>query len=304
MKGDCMTEEEATTLRGEDNVKADTSQPPITDEDKKAKRIAVVEIFGPTIQGEGPLAGSKTMFVRFGGCDYRCVKCDSLRAVIPGAVKKYARYLTAEEIADELIRLRGISGTTWVTLSGGNPCMWDLTRLIQLLKGAKFGIAVETQGTLAPEWLSKVQMVVISPKSPGMGEKFEPEKFKNVLQLCWANSVPVAVKVVVFSALDIEFACEVEECINSANPPYYMSELLYLSLGNPYPPALNEDFSESGELLQQSSIGHETVEGNHRLLLLDHYKVLLEEFTTNPRMVSWRFLPQIHVLVYSNEAAR
>src|SRR3954464_167518 len=92
--------------------------PPINEEDKKAKRIGVVEIFGPTIQGEGPLAGSKTMFVRLGGCDYRCTSCDSLHAVIPSAVKKHARYLTAEEITDELVRLRGISGTEWVTLSG------------------------------------------------------------------------------------------------------------------------------------------------------------------------------------------
>src|SRR3954464_7540281 len=78
--------------------------PPITDADKKAKKIAVVEIFGPTIQGEGPLAGSKTMFIRFGGCDYRCKMCDSLHAVIPSAVKKNARYMTAEEIADEVAR--------------------------------------------------------------------------------------------------------------------------------------------------------------------------------------------------------
>jgi 7-carboxy-7-deazaguanine synthase len=147
--------EQATRSLSSDDVGLEV--PPITDEDKKAKKIAVVEIFGPTIQGEGPLAGSKTMFIRFGGCDYRCKMCDSLHAVIPSAVKKNARYMTAEEIADEVARLRGISGTNWVTLSGGNPCMWDLTRLVQLLRGAKFAIAVETQGTLSPEWLSKVQ---------------------------------------------------------------------------------------------------------------------------------------------------
>jgi uncharacterized Fe-S radical SAM superfamily protein PflX len=93
------------------------TEPPITDEDKKAKRLAVVEVFGPVIQGEGPLAGSKTMFVRFGGCDYRCTKCDSLHAVIPQAVKKNAQYLTAEEITDKLVALRGHSGTNWVTQS-------------------------------------------------------------------------------------------------------------------------------------------------------------------------------------------
>ncbi|MEB3059382.1 4Fe-4S cluster-binding domain-containing protein, partial [Parvimonas sp. D9] len=106
--------------------------------------------FGPTIQGEGLLAGSKTMFIRFGGCDYRCEKCDSLHAVIPTAVKANADYLTAEEIAARIIPEAKRTNTPWVTLSGGNPCMWDLTRLIGLLHGAELGVAVETQGTLSP----------------------------------------------------------------------------------------------------------------------------------------------------------
>jgi 7-carboxy-7-deazaguanine synthase len=34
----------------------------------KTRTFPVIEIFGPTIQGEGALAGLPTMFVRFGGC--------------------------------------------------------------------------------------------------------------------------------------------------------------------------------------------------------------------------------------------
>ena len=32
-----------------------------------------LEVFGPTIQGEGMVIGKKTMFVRTYGCDYGCV---------------------------------------------------------------------------------------------------------------------------------------------------------------------------------------------------------------------------------------
>ena len=39
--------------------------------------IPVAEIFGPTIQGEGPHVGMKTMFVRVVGCDFKCAWCDS-----------------------------------------------------------------------------------------------------------------------------------------------------------------------------------------------------------------------------------
>ena len=46
-------------------------------------RIRISEIFGPTIQGEGPLMGRPTVFVRTGGCDYRCRWCDTLYAVLP-----------------------------------------------------------------------------------------------------------------------------------------------------------------------------------------------------------------------------
>ena len=43
--------------------------------------LRIAEIFGPTIQGEGALIGEPTVFVRAGGCDYRCAWCDSLLAV-------------------------------------------------------------------------------------------------------------------------------------------------------------------------------------------------------------------------------
>ena len=43
--------------------------------------LRIAEIFGPTIQGEGALIGEPTVFVRAGGCDYRCSWCDSLHAV-------------------------------------------------------------------------------------------------------------------------------------------------------------------------------------------------------------------------------
>ena len=56
------------------------AEPPTTASDAK---IRVSEIFGPTIQGEGVLIGLPTVFVRTGGCDYRCSWCDSLHAVDP-----------------------------------------------------------------------------------------------------------------------------------------------------------------------------------------------------------------------------
>lgn len=48
---------------------------------REQKKMPIMEIFGPTIQGEGMVIGRKTMFVRTGGCDYSCSWCDSVQAI-------------------------------------------------------------------------------------------------------------------------------------------------------------------------------------------------------------------------------
>ena len=46
---------------------------------ERVLKLPVLEIFGPTFQGEGRAIGQKTMFVRTAGCDYHCDWCDSAR---------------------------------------------------------------------------------------------------------------------------------------------------------------------------------------------------------------------------------
>lgn len=55
-----------------------------------AKTLPVIEIFGPTVQGEGAEAGVPTHFLRLGGCDYRCAWCDTMYAVDPATVRASA----------------------------------------------------------------------------------------------------------------------------------------------------------------------------------------------------------------------
>jgi len=293
-----------TIRKGIDDLPADLEEPPISQEDKKEKKLAIVEIFGPTIQGEGPHAGMKTMFIRFGGCDYRCVKCDSLHAVLPTAVRAHARYMTPDEIIDELVEKRGNSGTHWVVFSGGNPCMWDLNRLISYVHGAGFGIAVETQGTILPDWLIRCQQVTISPKSPGMGEKFEPDKYVAMITRLYDAGTPFATKVVVFSALDIEFAVEVWNIMNTV-VPINLEPFMMLSLGNPYPPIITQEgvLRENPSLTGESKLDDHS-DRDHRLILLDNYRQLLEEYVQDPRIHHMRFLPQLHVLAWGNETGR
>ena len=71
----------------------------------KLSKIPVMEIFGPTIQGEGAVIGQKTMFVRTAGCDYSCSWCDSA-FTWDGSGKEQITMMTAEEIWTELKRVR------------------------------------------------------------------------------------------------------------------------------------------------------------------------------------------------------
>ena len=47
------------------------------DQTKKHHRLLVSEVFGPTLQGEGPSSGRPCMFVRLGACNLHCSWCDT-----------------------------------------------------------------------------------------------------------------------------------------------------------------------------------------------------------------------------------
>lgn len=80
-------------------------------------RIPVIEMFGPTIQGEGAVIGVKTMFVRTYGCDYRCRWCDSA-FTWDGSAKDKVTMMEPQEILDGLLELAG-ENFNCVTISGG-----------------------------------------------------------------------------------------------------------------------------------------------------------------------------------------
>jgi 7-carboxy-7-deazaguanine synthase len=130
----------------------------------------VVEIFGPTLQGEGQGVGSLCSFVRFGGCDLDCFWCDSSHAVDPAQVRKAPR-MAAREI---LARIEALpSRSEWVVLTGGNPALFDLSELVALLRAGGYQISVETQGTKWAPWLRDVDLLCVSPKPPSSRMPFD-----------------------------------------------------------------------------------------------------------------------------------
>lgn len=247
------------------------------------KKIPLIELFGPTIQGEGAVIGQQTYFLRFGLCDYKCKMCDSMNAVDPLQVKENAEWLPAVDIAERLISFASPTSTRWVTLSGGNPCIHDLTELcIRLKQSDRWRIAVETQGTFVPEWLKKVDIITVSPKGPGMGENTDLavlDKFMETIGQDWMYLVNF--KIVVFDQRDLEFAKMMFERYGHHHIPFY------LSLGNMMPPGVPQRDRDT-----------------HMNILIGTYKQLFEDIKDDSILSQMRFLPQWHVFVWGNQKGK
>ena len=253
------------------------------------KKIPLVEKFGPTIQGEGATIGLQTYFLRFGLCDYACTMCDSMHAVDAKQVKANASWLTQDQICD-LFDPENILATDfptkWITLSGGNPCIHDLWWLVNKLKGWGYKIAVETQGTMCPEWLMDTDIITISPKGPGMGEMFEPDAYQNFLDVIpqfKSNLGPrVNTKVVIFGKADILFAEMVARLWVAQGRS--MNDF-FLSQGNPFPPGKGSPVSP---------------EFQHNVLK-DEYLKLFDQIKQSPTLCEAKWLPQFHVWLWANK---
>jgi len=269
-----------------------------TDQQLK-KRFPVMEIFGPTIQGEGLVAGTQTHFIRFGYCDYKCTKCDSLHAVLPESVKKHATLMTVTEIMDRLVGDNFEADVPWVTLSGGNPAMHDLEYLVMTLQEHGFKVAVETQATLSPLWLHQVDVLTLSPKPPGMGVEFEHDKYFTCLDK-FKNHPGLNIKIPIFDRKDLDFAVNIWD---ESGSWIGHRDIFYLSLGNPWPPSsgLNPDHIDEPVYAKKNAVL--TDDEHIALALIDRYKEVYKMINEHPNhttLAMYRFLPQLHVLLWGN----
>lgn len=170
--------------------------------------LRIAEIFGPTIQGEGALIGRPTVFVRAGGCDYRCSWCDSLHAVDSAHRASWMPMSPAEVWA----RVEALSGRRplTVSVSGGNPAIQDFGPVIAMGRARGYDFALETQGSVAREWFGELSMLVLSPKPPSSGET--PDW--TIFQACLAagrGAGAVVLKIVVFDETDYAWARDVAD---------------------------------------------------------------------------------------------
>jgi 7-carboxy-7-deazaguanine synthase len=233
-------------------------------ETEETRRFPVVETFGPTIQGEGPDAGRPCVFVRFGGCDYRCSWCDSLHAVLPAEVRKAER-LTASEIVARIVLLAASPIT--VVLSGGNPALLELGGLVDKLHARGYRVTIETQGTKFKPWIAGLDAIIVSPKPPSSGMETDWDMLDAFLQPLWVAKT--SLKVVVGNDNDYQYA----RSVRTAYPdhPFFVSVL------NP-----------AGSDADAFDID----------IILSGYRKLCERIAYDPIMHDAKVLPQLHTLAW------
>ncbi|HMB12556.1 MAG TPA: 7-carboxy-7-deazaguanine synthase QueE [Roseovarius sp.] len=236
-----------------------------------SEAIRISEIFGPTIQGEGALIGEPTVFVRTGGCDYRCSWCDSLHAVDAEYRATWASMPPREVMAD-VARLSG-DRPLMVTLSGGNPAIQPLGPLIEMGKAQGYRFAMETQGSVARDWFAALDMLVLSPKPPSSGMTVDWPVFEDCVTA--ARNAPTVLKIVIFDEVDYLWARDAAA--------RYPALPLYLQPGNHTPPPPEDD---------SAVVDQDGIDARMRWLV---------DRVIGDSWFAAKVLPQLHVMLWGNK---
>jgi 7-cyano-7-deazaguanosine (preQ0) biosynthesis protein QueE len=132
--------------------------------------LVISEIFGPTVQGEGPDIGRRCGFVRLGRCNLACEWCDT------PYTWDWSRYDASKELSnfsvDSVVARLSTMAIDTVVLTGGEPLLQQrrLVPLVEEFRRLRWKTHVETAGTIA--WQHEPKLIdrwVVSPKLANSG---------------------------------------------------------------------------------------------------------------------------------------
>jgi 7-carboxy-7-deazaguanine synthase len=136
-----------------------------------------------TIQGEGYFQGHAAYFVRLGGCEVGCVWCD--------VKESWDASIHPHMAVQDIVKHASSGKNNLVVITGGEPAMYDLTRLTNSLHEAGLKTNIETSGvyplTGTWDWVC-----------------FSPKKFKQPDPSIYTQANEL--KVIVYNKSDFEWA--------------------------------------------------------------------------------------------------
>lgn len=128
-----------------------------------------------TIQGEGSFTGQPSIFIRLQGCPVGCSWCDTKHTweiELSDEVNKEVMLAKVEETpqwahfsVEQILALvaKRHYKAKHIVITGGEPCMEDLTPLCTAFEALGYSTQVETSGTFEIK-VSKKCWVTVSPK--------------------------------------------------------------------------------------------------------------------------------------------
>jgi 7-carboxy-7-deazaguanine synthase len=238
-------------------------------------KIPVMEIFGPTIQGEGMVIGRKSMFVRTAGCDYQCVWCDSA-FTWNGTEKHRVRMMEPAEVLGELKELGG-DRFNHITITGGNPALIGdpMAQLIELCHQEGYQVGLETQGSRMQDWFFLIDDLTLSPKPPSSKMETNWQVLDGIVERLQRRNVHFSLKIVVFDETDIAYA-------KSVFSRYPQVAEKYIQPGN-------------GRVDQPGDISK---------YLLERLEWLFNVTIQDPELNDVRVLPQLQAMVWGNQRGK
>lgn len=179
--------------------------------------LIVSEIFGFTVQGEGPSLGKRCLFLRLGTCNLQCSFCDTKYSWdwVNYDPSKETRRMSIDVVAAELNSHRSQQDPRnphyndyRLVITGGEPLLQQakVARLIEQLKAENLWIVeVETAGTIIPTYRldQQVNQFNVSPKLSNSGNTLERRYRPDVLRF-FRNRKDAFFKYVVRSSEDLD----------------------------------------------------------------------------------------------------
>ncbi len=171
--------------------------------------VRIFEIF-TSVEGEGILYGTKTLFVRLAGCPFRCFYCDTLDALPMDSGKEYSF-----EHACRLIEENLQENTYKVNFTGGEPLVQaeSVMQMAKFVQSKKIPTYLESscydaeKFSLVLPYIDFIKIEFKTPESEFVDEKHYPTLLENAikcLHIAVAKKKTTYIKVVINSKTKLE----------------------------------------------------------------------------------------------------
>ncbi len=155
--------------------------------------LEINEIFGPTIQGEGKLVGTPSIFIRIGKCNLRCVGFN-VEYETPSGIKKYScdtyyavdiafkdrwQSMSAKDIIKEVSEL-SLNYKIDLVITGGEPLLYwkdiEFQKLLKYYIEEGYTLTIETNASLNIDITKEYQKNIIFSMSVKLSNSLEALK--------------------------------------------------------------------------------------------------------------------------------